>query len=213
MDLTRYKTLVFDCDGVIMNSNATKTQAYFNTALSFGANQQQAQALVDYHVLLGGISRFIKFEYFLREILHQEVTKEAMQKLLALFGNELDQALLNCELTPGLQNLREAVPDSRWLVVSGGDQTELRTLFARRGIDGLFEAGIFGSPDNKDKILARELANGNLALPAIFLGDSQYDHEAAMRAGLDFVFVSAWTEFKDWQQYCAANSIAVIERL
>jgi len=99
------------------------------------------------------------------------------------------------------------------MLVSGGDQTELRTLFAERGIDGLFDAGIFGSPDNKDIILAREVGNGNLAKPAIFFGDSRYDHEASNRAGLDFVFVSYWTELQNWQDYCGDNRITVIERL
>ena len=99
------------------------------------------------------------------------------------------------------------------MVISGGDQSELRTLFAEREIAGMFDAGIFGSPDNKDTILTRELANGNLAQPAIFFGDSRYDHEAATRAGLDFIFVSAWTELNKWEEYCAVNNIAVIDRL
>ena len=50
--------------------------------LSFGASEQQAQALVDHHVELTGISRHIKFKYFLSEIMHQEVSEEAMSELL-----------------------------------------------------------------------------------------------------------------------------------
>jgi len=51
--------------------------------------------------------------------------------------------------------------------------------------------------------LAREKANGNLQFPALFVGDSKYDFEAATRAGLDFVFLSGWTEVQDWKTYCA----------
>ena len=43
------------------NSNFQKIEAYRNAAISFGANEQQAQALVDNHVALTGISRHIKF--------------------------------------------------------------------------------------------------------------------------------------------------------
>ncbi|MDP2247466.1 MAG: HAD family hydrolase, partial [Nitrosomonadales bacterium] len=50
MDISQYKTIVFDCDGVILDSNQLKTQAYFDTAIDFGANEQQAKALMDYHV-------------------------------------------------------------------------------------------------------------------------------------------------------------------
>ena len=50
--------------------------------LRFGASEQQAQALVDHHVELTGISRHIKFKYFLSEIMHREVSEEAMSELL-----------------------------------------------------------------------------------------------------------------------------------
>lgn len=213
LDLKQYKALVFDCDGVVLDSNQLKTEAYYRVAVGFGADHAQAQALVDYHVRLGGISRFIKFRYFLDEIMHQPVTDEAMAGLLERFAEEIHRGLLTCEMDPGLMELRALTNNARWMLVSGGDQTELRTLFAERGIDGLFDAGIFGSPDNKDVILAREAENGNLAKPAIFFGDSRYDHEASKRAGLDFVFVSHWTELQNWQAYCKDHQIMVIERL
>ncbi len=213
MYIKRYKTMVFDCDGVILDSNALKTQAYYDTAISFGADGHQAQALVDYHVRLGGISRFIKFEYFLREILGQTVMDGDMQILLDRFASEIHRGLLNCEMAAGLRALRNASPDARWMVISGGDQAEVRTLFVERKIRELFDAGIYGSPDNKDMILAREAASANVIFPAVFFGDSRYDHEASSRAGLDFVFVSNWTELDDWREYCSSRDIPVIARL
>lgn len=213
LDLQRYRTLVFDCDGVILDSNELKTRAYYDTAISFGASHQQAEAIVHYHVRLGGISRYPKFKYFLLEILHQPVTDAAMQFLLERFASEIHKGLLNCEMAAGVHELRAATQDTRWMLLSGGDQAELRALFAERGIDHLFDAGIFGSPDNKDQVLAREIASGNLAQPALFLGDSRYDHEAATRAGLDFIFLKDWTEFSEWPEYCAMHQIAVIENI
>ena len=213
LNLKPYKTLVFDCDGVILDSNKLKTQAYYDTAISYGANETQAQTLVNHHVQYGGISRYPKYEYFIREIMGQAVTNEALKTLLDRFAYEIHRGLLNCALAQGLGYLRDATLESRWMLVSGGDQAELRTLFAEREIDGMFDAGIFGSPDNKDMILTREIANGNLEQPAIFFGDSRYDHQAAVRAGLDFVFVSGWTELEEWQKYCAENNIKVIGSL
>ena len=61
--------------------------------------------------------------------------------------------------------------------------------------------------------LSREIGNENLVLPALFLGDSRYDHEAATRAGLDFVFLKNWTEFSEWPGYCAEHEIAVVDNL
>lgn len=218
-EIQQYKTIVFDCDGVILDSNVVKTEAYFRTAKNLGATDEQAQALVDYHVKLGGISRYHKFDYYLREILQQPATQEAIQALLDEFGRELEVGLMECEIAEGLNELRQATPNAKWYVLSGGDQQELRTLFAKRylssgiSLEHLFDGGIFGSPDNKDEVLDRKKANGRLQYPALFLGDSKYDYEAATRAGLDFIFLSDWTEVADWQDYCASNRIHVLKNI
>mgnify|MGYP001412087212 CR=1 FL=1 len=211
--IQEYKSIVFDCDGVILNSNVVKTEAYFRTAKNLGASDEQANALVDYHVKLGGISRYHKFDYYLREILKQTATAEAIQVLLDEFARELEVGLMECEVASGLQALREATPNAKWSILSGGDQQEIRTLFAKRHLANFFNGGLFGSPDNKDEVLTREKANGNLQFPALFVGDSKYDYEAATRAGLDFIFVTDWTEVEDWDFFCKINGVDVAENI
>ncbi|MDX1636285.1 MAG: HAD family hydrolase, partial [Marinobacter sp.] len=170
-----------------------KTEAFYQAALPYG--ESAARALVEYHVNNGGISRYAKFERFLTTILGQATPNPSeLEALLARYARLVKEGLAGCEVAEGLTELRELMADSTWLVVSGGDQAELRTLFRDRGLDGLFDGGIFGSPDTKDEILARELDSGRIRQPAVFLGDSQYDFEAAQRAGLDFFFLSAWSE-------------------
>lgn len=203
---------MFDCDGVVLDSNIVKTEAYFRTAKNLGATDAQAQALVDYHVKLGGISRYHKFDWYLREVLQNPVTEAAIQALLGGFSKELQVGLMQCDLAKGLFALREKT-DSNWMILSGGDQQEIRDLFAKRKIEHMFNGGLFGSPDNKDVVLAREKANGNLQYPALFLGDSKYDFEAATRAGLDFIFISDWTEVPNWQTYCAENNIVAVPNI
>lgn len=218
-EIQKYKTIVFDCDGVVLNSNIVKTEAYFRTAKNLGATDAQAQALVEYHVKLGGISRYHKFDYYLREILKKPATEQAIQEYLDEFGRELEVGLMGCEIASGLEALRKSILDANWLILSGGDQQELRTLFAKRTLPSgkslniLFDGGIFGSPDNKDEVLAREKGNGNITFPALFIGDSKYDFEAADRAGMDFVFLSEWTEVPDWEVFCKDNKLKVLRSL
>ena len=213
IDLKKYKSIVFDCDGVILDSNIVKTQAYFRTAKNLGATDAQAQALTNYHVKLGGISRYHKFDWYLREVLNQPVTEAAVQTLLDEFSRELEVGLMECAIADGLQALRNATAQAKWMILSGGDQQEIRDLFAKRDLTKHFDGGLFGSPDSKDVVLAREIANGNLQLPALFVGDSKYDFESSTRAGLDFVFVSDWTEVPHWQAYCAEHKITVLDNI
>ena len=197
---------------MVLNSNKIKVDAYYAVAKRMGGSDDEAKAFVHHHVTKGSFPRNGKIEYYLNEIVKQPITTEIMQQYLEAFEDILDKSLMQCEIAPALLALKKATPQAKWMLLSGGDQAELRRVFPRRNIEGrnlaqLFEAGIFGGPDQKDDVLAREIANGNLQLPALFLGDSKYDHQAATKAGLDFVFLSDWTEVPDWQQYCAENKI------
>lgn len=203
-----YAALVFDCDGVVLDSNKVKTEAFYRSTLPYG--EAAAQAMVDYHVANGGVSRYKKFAHFLEQIApnHAEQQDPNLEALLQAYASHVREGLLSCEVAPGLEALREQTPSARWLIVSGGDQAELRDVFAQRGITAWFDGGIFGSPDTKDEILARELASGNIQQPALFLGDSKYDYQAASAAGLDFVFLSGWSEVADWEEWVSANGLA-----
>lgn len=212
--ITEYTTLVFDCDGVVLDSNKVKTEAFYQATLPYG--EAAAQAMVDYHVANGGVSRYRKFAHFLEQIAPNIVPSYAdkqqgpsLESLLDAYASHVREGLLSCEVAPGLETLRQHTSDARWMIVSGGDQDELRDAFAQRDIAEWFDGGIFGSPDTKDEILARELDSGNIQQPALFLGDSKYDHQAASAAGLDFVFLSGWSEVADWKHWVASEGITV----
>lgn len=209
LSLDKYKTLVFDCDGVILDSNVVKTQAFYLAALPYG--EAIAKRLVDFHTLNGGVSRYKKFDHFFSKILARPPAAGEMNAVLRRYAEEVKQGLLDCSIAPGLQALRDATPSCRWLIASGGDQQELRETFAARGISALFDGGIFGSPDTKNAILNREIASGNLQFPSLFLGDSRFDYECAVSSQLDFVFVYAWTEFCDWKSYFKDRGVECFE--
>ena len=210
MDINEFATLIFDCDGVILDSNKIKTNAFYNTALPYG--EDAAEALVNFHERNGGISRYVKFEYFLEKILGLKVEPKKINKLLNSFVSEIKEELILCQISPGLEELRKN-SDSNWLIVSGGDQQELRYIFSERNLTKNFNCGIFGSPETKEVILSREIHNGNIKFPALFIGDSKYDHRAAKATNIDFIFAYEWTEVKDWREYCDENNIEVIRNL
>ena len=200
---------MFDCDGVVLDSNITKIDSYFRTAKKLGATDVQAQMLVDHHVEFGGISRYPKFVWYIEKVLKEKATKTAVQEYLDAFSLAVKRGLMRCKIADGLPALRDRTHDAKWLIVSGGDQDEIRELFKNRELNDLFNGGLFGSPDNKDEILLREIGNGNIELPALFIGDSKYDYESSARAGLDFIFLRSWTDVPDWEAFCKQHQIQV----
>ena len=154
--LQHYATIVFDCDGVVLNSNAVKTRAFYEAALPYG--EEAARALVAYHTANGGISRYKKFTHFLETIVpalaHQPGPD--LEQLLAHYAHGVRQGLLSCDVAPALQALRKATTATRWLIVSGGDQAELREVFAARDLAALFDGGIFTEVKGRPLFLVSE---------------------------------------------------------
>ncbi|WP_339349109.1 HAD family hydrolase [uncultured Alteromonas sp.] len=211
MKLSDYSTIAFDCDGVILNSNKVKTNAFYDAALPYGENN--AEELKKYHTQNGGISRFKKFRWFVDYFLERSLRNEAYEQLLTRYADIVEKGLLNCEFNKDLYELKKQTPNANWLIVSGGSQSELRALFKERNLAGLFEGGIYGSPDSKEDIFDRELEQNNISVPALFIGDSKYDYFSSSKYGLDFVFLSQWTEVDDWKSFCEENGINYVDSL
>jgi phosphoglycolate phosphatase-like HAD superfamily hydrolase len=211
--VTDYTTLVFDCDGVVLDSNKVKTAAFYQSTLPYG--EAAAQAMVDYHIANGGVSRYKKFVHFLENIVPAYACQYGpdLEGLLYSYSGLVRDGLLKCDVAPGLLTLRRNTPLARWLIVSGGDQDELRYIFSRRGILDFFDGGVFGSPDTKEEILKREICSKNIIKPALYCGDSIYDYECASRAEVDFVFVSAWSEVAESDYSKLGRSVVVIKDL
>ncbi len=195
-----YSTIILDCDGVVLNSNKIKTNAFRSVTLPFG--EVASSTLVDFHVRNGGMSRYAKFEYFVDFILPThapgvvvEDKRKFLSSLLSKFANEVKAGLSKCETAQNLMELRQSTMNTRWLIVSGGDQAELREVFEQRNIAHYFDGGIYGSPKDKYSIVRDLLKSKQIQNPSLFLGDSRLDHEVAKSFGFDFIFITHGLSF------------------
>ena len=59
IDIDDYDVFIFDCDGVILDSNILKSEA-FEHALTL-EDKSDVERLIQYHKDNGGISRYEKF--------------------------------------------------------------------------------------------------------------------------------------------------------
>ena len=139
--------------------------------------------------------------------------KKNYKYLLDLYSKICRESLYEVEVAKGLKSLREINTETRWLIVSGGDQNELRDVFLKKGIFHYFNGGIYGSPDKKKDIILREISKGNIIKPALFIGDSKLDFYAANSNQLDFIFLTDWTDYRDYEEFCSKNKITYMNNI
>ena len=180
-----FSCLVFDCDGVILESVPIKTRAFVRIAAPFGP--EAVDSLVMYHKAHGGVSRYKKFEWLYREVLGCEITQEELADLGRLYSEIAFEELCRCALVPGaeavLKSWKGRIP---MYVCSGAPHEELNLILTRRGLDHYF-AGIYGSPPAKAELLNGILKRAKVA-PAttVMVGDSVTDLDAAEAVGTRF---------------------------
>ena len=214
MNIEKYRTIIFDCDGVILNSNKVKTNAFKKTLSNY--KKELVDEFISYHEFNGGISRYEKIKFFLRELApkYNYLNEERNYNIiLDLYSKICRNSLYEVEVAKGLKSLREINNETKWLIVSGGDQNELRDVFVKKGIHKYFNGGIYGSPDKKKDIISREITNKNILMPAVFIGDSKLDFYAAKSNKLDFIFLSDWTDFREYKEFCLKNKIIFMNNL
>ena len=196
IDLSLYDYAVFDCDGVILDSNRLKTEA-FARALE-GDSEKYVDKMIAYHKANGGVSRYKKFRYYFQEINpHEDVEKNA-KEAITRFAEIVQKGLIKCNHIPGVLDFINDVKKKglSLFVVSGSDGEELREVFNKRKIDSLFSA-IYGSPPTKTENMKKVKSQVGAQTKGIFFGDSRSDMEAAEGFGLDFIFVSGASEWSE----------------
>ena len=214
MNFKEYKSIIFDCDGVILNSNNVKTESFRKAFLDY--KEDLVNEFISYHKSNGGISRYEKIEFFLEHLAPKYNYVNEIRNynfLINQYSSICIEALYNVEVAQGLKNLRNYNRESNWLIISGGDQSELRNVFKFKEINDYFDGGIFGSPDKKIDILIREIENKNIQYPALFLGDSKLDYQVANSQLINFIFISQWTDFKEYKKFCEDNNILCIKNI
>lgn len=177
--------LVFDCDGVILDSVPVKTRAFARLAEPFGPEARDR--FVMYHTVHGGVSRYKKFEWFFREVLGREISQEESARWGRLFAQYALDEVRRCPLIPGVSDVLETWKGRLPLYVcSGAPEEELRLVLRERRLDAYF-VGIHGSPPAKAQVLERIIRDAGVeAENTLMVGDAVTDRHAAEHAGALF---------------------------
>jgi phosphoglycolate phosphatase-like HAD superfamily hydrolase len=184
--LSKYNFILWDFDGVIIDSNPARVLGFKKVLADFP--KDQVEKLLDFHHQNGGLSRYVKFRYFYEIIRGEKVEEEEVQNLAMQFSVIMKEILANPNLLiiDSLSFIKKNYSNVPMHIVSGSDGIELRYLCNQLGISQYFKS-ISGSPTPKIELVKQLIdSNSILNLETCLIGDAGNDFDAAMRNGIDF---------------------------
>ena len=187
MNKSDWQAIIFDFDGVVVESGKIKTQAFADLYRSYG--DDIAAAAVDYHKQNGGLSRYHTFHYVQQHLLGKSpLTPEAEQELDRQFSKLVVEAVITCKAVPGATELiqRESARIPLF-VASGTPEIELKTIVEKRHLAPYF-VEVRGAPTPKQTLVAEILSKHALKPESVLMiGDALVDYESAQSNGIAFL--------------------------
>ena len=181
------KTILFDFDGVIMDSLSIKNDAFSYALRKYP--KKKIEELIKYHQKNGGLSRYHKFSYFLKNIMQVKTKQDILDRMSEDFAWYVSENLFNKDLliSETVEFIRANKNDYSLHIVSGSDGEELRILCSYLNIDKYF-ISIVGSPTPKSELVAAIMAEYNYTQEeTLLIGDSIHDCDAARANNIKFM--------------------------
>lgn len=187
MKAVEAKAIIFDFDGVILDSVHLKS-SLFISCYQPGLKDEQINAILNYQALAGGVSRRIKFSYFEEKIFGRSNLNTRVDALCDKYQKELMDRYHFCEYLPGALEFLEMSRQTMGLyLVSGTLQEDLEKIIADLNLN-LYFRSIIGAPIEKTEAFSEILRENNLnSKDVIAIGDSLTEYEAAIETNIKFI--------------------------
>ncbi len=193
MNFSDVRLWIFDCDGVLLDSNGMKTAAFADIVSDYPA--ACSEPFLAFQRTAFGMSRFRTLDTFFSNYLGRQPEVGEKDAMLERFGQYCRQNYPRQPVTDGTTALL------KWLkarevpayVASGSEQEELRSALTGIGLAPYFR-DILGSPGKKHDLVTDILKRepSARAKDTLFLGDAKADFEAADGNGITFIQVERY---------------------
>lgn len=180
------RTLILDFDGVLVESNEAKRQAFEDL---FAMYPPYSRAMMDYHLANHALPRMLKFEHCVHRIMGLPGDQESVLNMAERFSGLVMNRVINCPEVSGTGDfLKEFSRKVPLYISSTTPMEDLHQIIAARSMGHYFQV-IFGDPPVPKADAIRAVLEREKVLPSevVFVGDAPSDYQAARDADLKFL--------------------------
>tara|TARA_B100001248_G_C27395932_1_gene465563 strand:+ start:4151 stop:4810 length:660 start_codon:yes stop_codon:yes gene_type:complete len=179
-------SILFDFDGVIVESNNIKTQAFYSLYIDYG--EDIAKAVVNHHKQNMGISRFEKIKLYHKKFLGKALNGSDYNELLNKFSiSVMDKTIRSPYVSGSYEFIKSNFTIFDQYIITATPMSEIEKITKKRNIYKYFKK-VLGSPNSKDFWVKHLIDNKKIdSKSSIFIGDAKADKQAALDNDITFI--------------------------
>ena len=176
-------TIIFDFDGVILNSNYIKTKTFYDLFKSYG--KKIANNAVKYHLNNMGIPRQRKFKNIYKNILKKKISKTTLDNLEFEFKKKSLKKIHRLNVSEPLNNfIKKKSKNYNFYISTGAPKKEVIDVLKKKKLFKNFKK-VYGPPSKKAHHIniIKKFNKSDI----IFIGDSLEDYNSANKCKIKFI--------------------------
>ena len=136
--------IIFDFDGVILNSHKVKTDAFEKVFSKFG--KSIGEKAKDYHLKNIGKSRYLKFKFISKQIIKHGSSKKIMKDLDKDFSNFCDKKMFKLNISKNLIIfLKKNYKKKNFFISTGTPHKKINQIIKQKKIKKFFKRNLWFS--------------------------------------------------------------------
>jgi phosphoglycolate phosphatase len=199
----KIKAIVFDFDGVLVDSVGLKNQAFEEIYQEhFGELTPDVQEYINKN---GGLERAKRFTHFYQTTEGRDPSETELELLSKLFTLKIKQVMIDRAVMPGVAKTLDSLKAKGipMYIASGTPHEELGEICQQIGLKEYF-VDIYGAPNSKAWVIKKAFETYGVPFQQILMvGDSMIDWHAAHMTQCAFLGVrSPYTIFPEGTEIC-----------